>query len=138
MTPYRITDHTADLAIEVQGRNFPELVLHAAQGLIALLLGDAAPEATDTRLVRAAGPTRERALVHALADMLAMIEDEGEVPVSPRLADPNSDPPELAVGVVPLDVARPYLGAEIKAVTYHGLDIREERGLLSCQIVFDV
>ena len=103
MSGYRILDHTADLAIEARGRDFPELVLQAARGLLALLLDrpDIAP--TDSVAIKAEGPTRERALVGALREVLDLIEDEGRVPVSAALGSGDMAAPELAIGTVPLE-----------------------------------
>ena len=138
MSGYRILDHTADLAIEARGRDYPELVLQAALGLLALLLDRADIAPTDSVAIRAEGPTRERALVRALREMLDLIEDEGRVPVSAALGSGDPTAPELAIGTAPLETARPHLVADIKAVTYHDLHIREEERGLVVRIVFDI
>ena len=136
--PFEVVNHTADLAIRARGRTFPELVVNAARGLCALLAESAAlaPQGPPRR-VEAEGETRERVLRRALGEVLALETLEGLVPVRAELAAGEEGRIVLEMGVVPLDAAREHLLADIKAVTYHDLNVRETEAGLEVTVVFD-
>jgi len=136
--PFELVNHTADLAIRARGRTFPELVLHAARGLCSLLAdaGRLEPQGPSRR-VEAAGDTRERLLVGCLREVLALETLDGLVPVRVEPVSGDDSRIVLDVATVPLDKARDYLLADIKAVTYHDLQVRETPQGLEATIVFD-
>lgn len=135
---FRIMDHTADLSITAWGRDLSELVANAAAGMLALLYAGPPPAPTAWRQVTASGAEPETALQHALRELLYLIEDENLAPAAVQTTGGNGDGVTLQVGTVPLSEAKSLLGAEIKAVTRHGLDIRSVADGLEVTIVFDV
>jgi SHS2 domain-containing protein len=136
--PFEVLDHTADLSIRAHGRDLRELVENAAAGLLALLYAGPPPPATGTRDLAVAADRPEFVLQRALRELLYLMEDEGLAPVSVEVLTAGETSATLRAGAVPLEDARPYLGAEIKAVTRHGLEITHEPDGLSITLVFDV
>ncbi len=69
--------------------------------------------------------------------MLYLIEDEELVPVSVELLRCDGAEVALAVDLVPLADALPYVSGLIKAVTRHGLELQQTESALRTMIVFD-
>jgi SHS2 domain-containing protein len=136
--PFEILDHTADLSLRAHGRDLRELIENAATGLLALLYAGPPPAATATRDLAVTADRPEFVLQRALRGLLYLMEDEGLAPVSVAVLTAGDTSATLRAGVVPLEDARPYLGAEIKAVTRHDLAITDEPGGLCIVLVFDV
>ncbi len=138
MQPFEILEHTADLSMRAYGRDLRELMENAARGLLALLYAAEPPSSDQVREIAVTAEEPEYLVQRALRELLYLLEDRGEAPVSVEVTAANGGEARLRVGIVPLETVRPMLGAEIKAVTRHGLEIIREPESLSLTIVFDV
>lgn len=135
---YEIIDHTADSAIRVWGRDYEELVRQAARGMIAVMVDTEGLQASKTARVHAEAPDREILLHHLLAELLHLVEDDGLVPVGVSEVDVEGTSGAVEVDVLDLEQARDRLLGVLKAVTYHGLDIRETGSGVETVITFDM
>ncbi len=133
---YEFIDHTADYAMRAWGGDFQQLLQNAAAGMIRLLadVGDLSPD--EHMELSVTGDTREQVLVHMLKQLLLMPEN-GLVAVRADILATDDASAHVRVGTVNFDVAAERLEADIKAVTYHDLEIRHDAGGLSVQVVFD-
>jgi len=136
---YEAVEHTADLAIRAWAPDLRGLVEQAARGMLDVMLDlDAAPPARGHREVVGEGPEPEELLVDCLREILALLQVEGMVPVSVEVSQVREGRAHCRVGVAPMEEARDALAREIKAVTYHGLEIARREGRLEVTVVFDV
>ena len=105
--------------------------------MISLIVDTGGLAAGGTRSLQVEGEDAAGLVHDALRELLYLYED-GEVPVEVQVRA-SEDPPRawLTVGTAGLEQARERLLGEIKAVTYHNLEIRRESGLLVTEIVFD-
>ncbi len=134
---FEVLEHTADYAVRARGRDLAELITSAARGMISLIVDTGGLAAGGTRSLQVEGEDAAGLVHDALRELLYLYED-GEVPVEVQVRA-SEDPPRawLTVGTAGLEQARERLLGEIKAVTYHNLEIRRESGLLVTEIVFD-
>ncbi len=126
--------HTADLAVVVWADCFKALLQESIQAMFALMGAHAADMPSTMRhLAINLAVQREDVLVDVLAEVLYLCEDEKLVCTA---VDFTQQANQL---LIDLHVT-PYeqITRLIKAVTYHGLNIVEENGLLKVTIVFDV
>ena len=130
-------EHTADLAVRAWGEGLAELIEQAARGMLSLMLEDP-PQATDTVEVTGEGADPEDLLIDCLREILALIELRGLVPVSVDVLGADESRAACAVGVVELEAGRENIAQDVKAVTYHGVEVRSVNGLLEVEVVFDV
>ena len=152
--PFEEVDHTADYALVARGRDLAELLRNASLGLCRLLADvDSLPPPLERRPLHATAPSRERLLVGWLRELLFLHETQTVVFSGVGLDEvtdrPDGMPPELTrealpplaasgwADVVPADAAPDAVRAELKAVTYHDLEIEERDGLLRVRITFD-
>ena len=138
MSPYRILDHTADLRIEVKGRGVEGLFVSSAEALTDLLVDIDSIEKKYNIEVSAEGENRGELLVDFLRELLFLFSVKGKIfskfdimkfsdkKIAARCFGENFDP------------KRHELKIEIKAITYHGLEITEDGEDYHVSIIFDV
>jgi len=127
-------EHTADLAIKIQASDFQQLLGCASHALHALLNLVFTPSDEQERVIKLAAPDRESLLVRWVEEQLYLIEVEkrGWRAWSLNIPEPN----ELVAVVHTASIAP--LERQIKAVTFHDLEIRECADGLEAVLVFDV
>lgn len=138
MVKFEIVEHTADQAIRAYGRDLRELIESAAAGMVALMYTQTPPDAAQYLELEVQAEAADLLLHHCLRELLYLLEDEALAPVSVQVLAASEQQARMRVGVVEREQAEPLLRAPIKAVTRHGLGIKEEDGQLVTQIVFDV
>ena len=137
MPGFEIIDHTADYAIRARGRDLRELIENAGRGLIALTVAAEGFAPTVRRAFSAHGDTPEILLIHALREILYLLDDEELVAIGFHVSRVAEGGVSAQADCVPLEAARDSLLGHIKAVTYHDLAVREVDGELQVEIVFD-
>ncbi len=143
MGSFETTDHTADVGLRVEAESFRDLLATAARGAFSVMLEDL-PEAAETASeVRVDLPEGlegpEDLLVAWLQELLYTFESERLVPLALESLETG---PDWAVGRVSwgrFDLDRHRTGAEVKGVTYHGLEVAEhEGGRWTARILLDI
>jgi len=127
-------EHTADISVQIQAEDFAGLLLGAASAMFELMGISIDKEGERQRTIEVEGIDREDLLVAWLEELLYLIERHevgfGKIELV-ALNDTN-----LVASVEELPGVAP--SKEIKAVTYHGLEIKETRMGVEVTIVFDV
>jgi SHS2 domain-containing protein len=138
MAPYRFLDHTADLRIEVTADSLEGLFVEAAAALFDITVGVGSIDVREFRQVQASGDDTRELLVDWLRELLYRLSEE-EMLFS-RFEITNISETEIAArcGGEPFVKGRHEARREIKAVTYHGLEIVRHGGTFSASVVFDI
>jgi SHS2 domain-containing protein len=131
-------DHTADTGIVVFGPTLPELFARAAWGMFWVIADPAQVRCEAEERVCVEAPDREALLVQWLSELnyrhvtrhLVFGRFEVSAWTPQRLR-------ACARGEM-IDASRHTIHTEIKAVTFHGLEIRPERESWRAQIIFDL
>jgi SHS2 domain-containing protein len=131
---YRELPHTADVALEVWGKDLEDLFVHAARGLFSLMVA-VEPEATSAthRQIDLSAPDTETLLVDWLNELLLLYDEHGEAYVSYDLSLRDG---ELSARVGATQAFTPI--RTVKAATFHDLAIRQDAQGYRTAIVFDV
>jgi riboflavin kinase/FMN adenylyltransferase len=133
---YREVEHTADRALSVWGQTLPALFMGAAQGMYSLMsdLDREGLVATEWRTISLEGLDRESLLVDWLNELLYLAESEDLLLLKFEIDSLTETALEGRVGGVPADETV----VDIKAATYHQLEVKEKEGGWSTLITFDV
>ncbi len=132
---YREVPHTADVALEVWGRDLPELFVHAAQGLFSLAVAvDPQAPISAIRETRLSAPDAEALLVDWLNELLLLSDENDEAFISFDVALPQAGQLLARVGATKAFKRQKV----IKAATYHNLAIRQEPAGYHVVVTFDV
>ncbi len=133
MMPFEELEHTADWSIRVTAGDFGGLLAEAARGMYSLMHLELARDDRVSRQIEVDGIDRETQLVAFLDELLFHLAhdreayDRFDVAVQGELVSAN------VRGCAVTGQAK-----EIKAVTFHGLEIVEGDGRLEATIIFDV
>lgn len=145
-------DHSGDVGFELHAPSLEALFDAARVALLQELM--AAPPMSDAGGTRPRGarsldldleaPGLDRLLLRWLDELLFLVQVRGRVPVSARLAVQAPDAVaadrrlSARLVTVPLDVRTHRWRGEVKAVTYHGLElVPDDRGWRA-RVVLDV
>ncbi len=130
---HREIEHTADWELEVWAPDLPVLMEEAARGMYELMGVEVSEESRCHRQIELLADDREQLLVSFLGELLFLVEDEDLAFDGFLLkVDDTSLVARLEGGSI---VSR---SKEIKAVTYHRLEISETKRGLETSIIFDV
>jgi len=137
MKKYDIIEHTADIGIKAYGKNLSECFENAAVGMFDII--------SDTKKIKPVGEyeislksdTVEELLVDWLSKLLT-VSDISNVLFGKFDVSVDEEKCELNANVYGeiFDSERHTVGKEIKAVTYHILEVNKEKGYV--QVLFDI
>lgn len=128
--PFRILEHTADVGIIAEGTSFENALEEAASGMFSLM-GKA--RENDKITIAVERERRDELVVFLLSEILARCEAEGFVPAKMEVKRYDGKTAEA-------EVSGEYktLKNIIKAVTFHMLEVKEEKGVWRIQVLFDI
>jgi len=138
MERYRTFDHTADLGLEIYGRDEEDLFSNAAFALFDTMTDIESIAFGEKRTVRAEGSDREDLLVNFMRELLSLFNIEGFL--VRRFAVYELDEHSLsgeAEGEI-FDSEKHGINTEIKAVTYHQVRIAPTSDGLTGRVICDV
>ena len=136
---YRIFDHTADLGVIVTAATREGLYAAAVEALFDCLADRAAIREMDEREVAVSGADPADLLVNLLREALYLWSGEAFLVKHGRVE--AAGPRELRARLTgeAFDPARHRIKQEIKAVTYHQAEVRQdETGGWRARVIFDV
>jgi len=130
MGTYSAFDHTADVGLAVRGEDLADLLATAAHAVFDQMLQDrpesvAATETLQVRCDAALAPDAAEVLVVWLQELLVRFETDGLVPMEVRVEEATAEGVRARVGFGRFDPVRHGTRLEVKAVTYHGLEVAE-------------
>lgn len=130
--PYVFLDHTADIMFEAWGINFKEALQNAAHAMFSVM-GSAREKESFT--LREKAHSKEELVVYTLSALLSRAEAEEMVISRVEITELNEKENSLSITAYgekkqPRDA--------IKAVTFHELMLKEEKGKCTIRVLLDV
>ncbi len=129
---YKFFDHTADILFEAYGKNFTEALENAAHAMFSVI-GDA-KEKEEVK-VKVSAPDRESLVVRFLETLLAEADIRELVFSRVKIEKFGGKPFEIEATAFG-EKKRPR--DSVKAVTFHELQVKEEKGKCSIRVLLDV
>jgi len=132
--PFFEVEHTADWALRINAPNMESMLLNAAIGMYQLMEVKTGNQKENDQLIEIKAHDREELLVSWLEELLFNLETREVV------LDINDIEMINEYSVKAHVIARPVKSMEkqIKAVTYHGLQIEQTENGIRATVVFDV
>ena len=134
---FEVMEHTADAGIVAHGGTLGEAFEQTAMGMYALMVDLDDVRETEVREVTAGGETPETLLLHWLLELLFLTETESLLFSRFEVRVLGGKLSSRAYGE-PLDSERHELGAGIKGVTRHLLEVAPEDGGYRARVLFDI
>lgn len=138
---FKIIDHTADIGIRVFGRTLEELFVNAAEGMRELVVsgkGDSPFSLEGLSPFNITALDQNQLLVKWLQEILYLIDAKNLVPVNFAISKITENNLSAKVFTTPFDPKVHEARRQIKAVTYHDLQIKKVRGRFEVSVIFDI
>ena len=138
MKRFEILDHTADIGIIVYGENLKALFENAGKAFFHLI--------TDLRKVRRRierkiiieGESLDRLMVDWLSELLYLHDVENLLFKEFKVESVGEDGLKAIAKGEPFQEGVHVIKTEVKAVTYHRIEVRQEKGRWRAQVIFDL
>jgi SHS2 domain-containing protein len=135
---YRLLDHTADLQVEIFGSTPGELFANAARALGELLCDPKDVHALSERTIEARGEDRSELMIDWLRELLYLWNGEQQLWKEVRIESIDAGHLRASVAIDTHDPDRHLLRNDIKAVTYHGIEVTPAGDGWRAVVIFDV
>jgi len=138
MEKYELIDHTADIGVKAFGNNLSECFENAAKAMFDIITDSSEVENIGQYNIELQADDPEQLLVDWLSELLYLNSAKNLVFgfFKVNLEDNNKKMNATIFGEK-YDISRHKAGAEIKAVTYHMLEIRKKKPY-HAQVLFDI
>jgi SHS2 domain-containing protein len=135
---YFVTDHTADIGLHVFGKDPAELFTTAAQALFDIMIEDSLVKATQSLCLSVDGLDWHDLMVNWLRELLylwsgndLLVHATNIIRIEPHVLDAE-------IIVDPFDPQRHSIITEIKAVTYHQIEVAQKVSEWEAKVILDV
>jgi protein archease len=152
---FELFDHTADLGLRVKAATLEELLAEAGRGLLAMLVANpVAVLAVQSRTVELPATEPSYLLFDWLSELLYAFESEklllcefeielrareGKAPAEPLSRSSSIWSLSATCRGEPMDPTRHTMDHEVKAITYHGLTVRQDDdGAWEAEVIVDI
>lgn len=136
--PFEIIDHTADIGINVYGRTLKDLFSNAAVALFSLISDPGQVKATETRTVSVSAPDRESLLICWLNELIYLWDTEHLLLSHFKITRLTSQHLEAACLGERFDPSKHSVHRDVKAATYHMLQINRGTQGYQTRVIFDI
>ena len=132
---YKIIDHTADIAIRTSGKSMNEAFENAGYALFDTMCDASSVKPLTTKKIECQANDLEQLLVDFLSELL-FICDVDDMLFSKFKVKIKGTKLEAKIKGEIMDSARHHLKTDIKAITYHMLEVDKKTNTV--QVLFDI
>jgi SHS2 domain-containing protein len=138
MKTYELIDHTADVGVKAYGKNLSETFENAAKAMFDIITYNSEIESIGQYDITLDAPNIEQLLVDWLSELLFLNSAKNLVFgfFKVELDEKNNKLTGRIFGEK-FNISKHKAGAEIKAVTYHMLEVRNKKPY-HVQVLFDI
>jgi len=138
MKTYELLDHTADVGVKAYGKTLSEAFEHAAKGMFDIITDNSEIENTGQYDIQLEAPDLEQLLVDWLSELL-FLNSANNLIFGFFKVDLDEKKKSLNARVFgeKFNLSKHNIGAEIKAVTYHILEVKKKKPY-HVQVLFDI
>jgi len=138
MKTYELIDHTADVGIKAYGKTLSEAFENAAKGMFDIITDNSEIESVGQYDLELEAPDLEQLLVDWLSELLYLNSARNQVFGFFKIElDEKNKKLKAKVFGEKFDLSKHKIGAEIKAVTYHMLEVKSKKPFY-VTVLFDI
>ena len=135
---YTVIDHTADLGITVRGTDIKDLFEEAARSITHLMVRADPAKETKTIKLSVTGCDSTDLMVRWLGEILYLLEGDNNMVIHTRIDSISPSHLNATLKTVPFDPNTDEILYEIKAVTYHQIEVAQKDDHWKARIIFDL
>lgn len=140
--PFSYMDHTGDIGIDLDSATFEDLLADASRAFVDILTDPSLIVERETVELAVRAPNPTDLLLDWLEELLFLFDTRGLIGQPKELAVTNNDDGELCLEALisgeEIDPARHPVHIQIKAVTYHCLEVKQEGERWLGRVIFDI
>lgn len=136
--PFEIIDHTADIGIVAYGSDIKELFANAALGLFSLMLDLDTIGETMERALELSAEDTDVLLVEWLNELIYIFDVEHTVFKRFEIDELTGNTMKARCHGEKINPQKQKIRREVKAATYHMLQIEKQDGIYKVQVIFDI
>jgi SHS2 domain-containing protein len=136
--PYTLLDHTADLGIMIRGNDLIDLFKNAGKALICLMLKSKAFKKSTSINISISGIDLEDLMVRWLGEILYLFEGENLVITDIDIHPISGLTLNATLKTTPFNPESHTILREIKAVTYHQIEVAQHNSQWVARVIFDL
>ena len=136
MKHYELIEHTADVGVKAYGKTLFEAFMHAAEGMFDIITDESPIEQIGAYDIKLDAPDREQLLVDWLSQLL-FLNSAYDLVFGRFEVTLTGNHLSARVYGEKYDRKKHRMGVEIKAVTYHMLQVHEQDPIF-VQVLFDI
>ena len=135
---FTLLDHTADLGIIVRGRNLRNLFEVAAKSMMYIMVKGKPVDTTKTLNLSVEGYDLADLMVRWLGEILYLFEGEHELVTGVEITSVSHSHLDATLETVSFDTNLHEILCEIKAVTFHQIEVVKKDDHWEARIIFDL
>ena len=135
---FTLIDHTADIGILVQGTNLKELFQNAGEALLQIMLKGDQGRQTPIQSLSVSGSDYADLMVRWLGEILYLFQGEKRLTNAIRIQDIQPYRLTAQIETVVFDPELHEILYEIKAVTYHQIEVIHKDKQWHARVIFDI
>lgn len=138
MKRYEILDHTADIGLIVYGDDLKSLFENAGEAFFRLITDWRRVRNRVERKINLRAESLERLMVDWLSELLYLHEVENLLFKEFKIKSIHEDGLEAMVRGEPFQEGIHVIKTEVKAVTYHQIEVKQKAGQWRARIILDL
>jgi SHS2 domain-containing protein len=135
---FKILDHTADIGVIVYGENLRALFENAGEAFFHLITDLKKVRRRIEKRIDIRGESLDRLMVDWLSELLYLHDVENLLFKGFRVESVGEDGLRAIANGEPFQEGVHVIKTEVKAVTYHRIEVRQNNGRWRAQIIFDL
>jgi SHS2 domain-containing protein len=137
-TGYRLLNHTADFGLEIYGPDMAGLFARAALSLFDVLLENRPKRGGRARRIEIEGQDRADLMINWLRELLYRFNGEARVLCGVEILSIAETHLSARILLEPYSARRHRIRNEIKAVTYHQIEVGPADDGWRARVIFDI
>ena len=138
MKRFEVLDHTADIGLVVYGDDLRALFENAGEAFFHLITDLRKVKRRIERRVNIGGESLDRLMVDWLSELLYLHDVENLLFKGFKVDSVGEDGLKAMVKGEPFQEGVHLIKTEVKAVTYHQIEVRQKNGLWRAQVILDL
>jgi len=138
MKRFEVLDHTADIGLIVYGGNLKALYENAGEAFFHLITDLRKVRRRVERRINIGGESLERLMVDWLSELLYLHDVENLLFKGFEVESVGEDGLKAVAKGEPFQEGVHVIKTEVKAVTYHQIEVQKEKGRWRAQIILDL
>ncbi len=138
MKRYEILDHTADIGVIVYGENLKALFENAGEAFFHIITDLKKVKLRIEKHIVIEGESLERLMVDWLSELLYLHDVESLLFKKFNIESVGEGGLKAMAKGEPFEEGVHAIKTEVKAVTYHQIEVRQEKGRWRAQVIFDL